>query len=84
MKEFVNWVVWVWQGWESWKRWYIIGVMFLIAGITVSIYFIAVPMLLLTIWAAQGMIRQFRSSWHNYKQHRNQLLTTIKQSETGK
>ncbi len=84
--EFFGWIRWVWSRQETWQKWWLFAMFWLGAGLSASHniqpYIMAIPALIfgfyLTKWAVWDA---FRSSWAKYRQHRNELLTTIKDSD---
>ena len=86
MKELAGWRVWVWRGWETWQRMFVLGAVFLGAGASASDslrpYLLAVPIVIVFGYSFKWMVWDgIKSSWAKYKDHRNQLLTTIKTSD---
>lgn len=86
MREVIGYVKWTWSQQETWQKWFIVGMFFVGASLsaegTVQQILVAVPACIfgfyLTKWAVWD---NFKSSWAKYKQHRNELLTTIKESD---
>ena len=86
MKEFLGWLAWVWRNWETWQRLWVVGAGFAGAGLTASDaarpYLLAVPITIFFVYTFKWAVWDgVRDSWTKYKAHRNQLLTTIKNSE---
>jgi Sec-independent protein secretion pathway component TatC len=86
MKEFVGWLAWIWRNWEPWQKLWIVACAFLGGGITASPaikpYLLAVPVSIFFFFTAKWLVWDaFKASWAKYKTHRNELLTTIKQSD---
>ncbi len=86
MKEFIGWLKWSIKGLESWKRWYLFAIFLNItsvffpdpyhwyvnaSGIGIVVFF----MLKWFVWD------QLVLSWNKYKDHRNELFSTIKTSD---
>lgn len=84
--EFFRWVAWVWRRQETWQKLWIVAMFFvgmsLSAEGTAKWVLLSVPAAIwgfyLTKWAVWDA---FRASWAKYKQDRNSLLTTIKESD---
>lgn len=86
IREFFGWARWVWSRQETWQKWWLFG-MFLVGasinaegvqhqyllGVALAIF--GFHLLKWAVWDA------FRASWAKYKQERNNLLTTIKESD---
>ena len=86
MREFFGWVKWVWNKQERWQKLWIVAMFFMGMGFNATgvaqPILLSVPALIfgfyLTKWAVWDA---FQSSWAKYKEHRNELLTTIKESD---
>lgn len=86
MKEFIGWIKWAWTGLESWKRWFLFAMLInftsalwpapynlYVAGVGMCIVF--GHMLKWFVWD------QLTASWDKYREHRNELFSTIKTSD---
>ena len=86
MKEFIGWTVWTWRNWELWQKLFIAGMLLQIIG-----WFVPGTAGLFVSGLGLGIIfghilkwfvwDSAKASWEKYKQHRNELLTTIKDSD---
>jgi hypothetical protein len=83
--EILKFLQWRWHTWELWQRWYVCAMLVQIVGwfvpgawgtALVALGF-AVPLFFMLKWFVWEPVS---ASWLKYKQHRNQLLTTIKTS----
>jgi len=88
MKEVLGWLAWVWRNWEPWQKLWMVGAAF--AGAAISApepykpYLLAVPITIFFVFTFKWAVWDgFQASWTKYKAHRNQLLTTIKNSDGG-
>lgn len=86
MKEFIGWVSWTWRNWEPWQKLFMFA-MFLQGlgwgmggdyGWYVTITGMAIVLGYFLKWFVYDSMK---ASWSKYKEHRNELLTTIKHSE---
>lgn len=85
MKEILNFINWTWRGWESWQKAIVVSFVLNISSIFVTLpwglymayvgWSIIVIVVIKDIWLPMVL-----EKWHKYKNHRNQLLTTIKDS----
>ncbi len=86
MREFFGWMRWVWNKQETWQKWWIVAMFCLGAGWNLSgtaqmvVWGIscAIFAFYITKWAVWDA---FKGSWAKYREHRNELLTTIKTSD---
>ena len=86
MKEIVNFLKWQWQKFEFWQKCFVISSFFMGAGIaapeSVRHLLLAVPLIVVFGFMTKWFIWDgIHSSWVKYKEERNSLLTTIKQSD---
>jgi Sec-independent protein secretion pathway component TatC len=86
MKEVVNFIVWQWNQWQTWQKGYILGAFMLGTSIFIpepySRYLIAVPMIMLFVWTFKWAVwNQLMSSWNKYQTEKQELFTTIKESD---
>lgn len=86
MREIWGYLTWTWRNWETWQRLFILAMIlqtigWFIPGTTgmiVSAAGFGIVMFFLIKWFVW---EQISASWTKYKQHRNELLTTIKTSD---
>ncbi len=89
IREFFGWMQWVWRNWETWQKLWIVAVFFMgmgwgAEGIARPIL-LAVPALIFGFYLTKWCLwDSFQESWAKYTQHRNELLTTIKDSDERK
>lgn len=84
MKEIWGYLQWMWQGFEGWQKMFIFA-MFL-QGLAIpmenkdhALWVSGVGMAIVFGYILKWVVwDQIRASWAKYKQHRNELLTTIK------
>lgn len=86
MKEFSGFLKWQWQKFEFWQKCFIISSFFVGCSIFApqpfARWLFIVPMLVVTAFMIKWVVWDgFRSGWEKYKQDRNSLLTTIKESD---
>lgn len=86
MKELLGWLRWTWGNQETWQRWWIVGTFFIGAAVVsdglIQKILWAVPVTIFVIYITKWCLWDaFWSSWAKYKQHRNELLSTIKNSD---
>lgn len=83
--EIIKFLKWQWQRFELWQKLFIfsgfLGGAGLVSDEPLRHWFLGAAALIylgyIFKWAIWDGIK---SSWHNYKQHRNELLTTIRDS----
>jgi len=86
MKEFIGWLGWTWRNWEPWQKMFMFamflqGVGWGIGG-DYGIYVTGVGMIVIMGYIFKWFVYDsMKASWNKYKEHRNELLTTIKHSE---
>lgn len=86
MKEIINFIKYCWNTWELWQKALVANVILQasswlfpaeyqawISGMGWALLFV----LFLSWWYRDMLLPK----WHNFKMHRNQLLTTIKESD---
>jgi hypothetical protein len=86
MKEIVNFLKWQWNKFEFWQKCFVGSSFFvgsaLVAPSPYNLWLSYIPMIVVFGFLTKWMIWDgVRSSWLKYKQERNSLLTTIKQSD---
>lgn len=86
MKEFFGWARWVWSRQETWQKLWLVAMFFLGAGWsaegTAQRIMWAIPITIFVFYTFKWAVwDSFKASWAKYKEHRNQLLTTIKTSD---
>ena len=84
--EFFRWVRWVWQRQERWQKLWIVAMFFMGMGWAAEGWakyiIMSVPVLIFGFYTTKWMVWDtFQASWTKYKQDRNSLLTTIKESD---
>lgn len=86
MKEIFKFVYWRWSKFETWQKMFVFS-MFL-QGIALPLdrpwdfYVSGLGMLIILFYFAKWVIWDgVKKSWSDYKQHRNELFTTIKNSD---
>lgn len=86
MKEISRFVVWMWTGLENWQKMFVVAIVLQAValfmdkswGVAVS----GAGMAILAIYLFKWIIWDpLKSNWGRYKEHRNSLLTTIKNSD---
>ena len=86
MKEMWGFVCWGWKNFQSWQKMFIFAMFLQGVGWTLGGEYGQYPVVLgiaivfgyLFKWAVVDTVQ---NSWHKYKQHRNQLFSTIKESD---
>lgn len=86
MKEIAGFMRWGWRNLQFWQKMFIFAMFLQAAGWTLGgewgprLVMIGAAIVLGYIfkWA---VIESVQTSWANYKKHRNELLTTIKESD---
>ncbi len=89
MKEFLGFLRWGWVNFETWQRAFILaaflqGVGWTLGGQWGPWIALAGAMIILGFLLKWCVWDAIKSSWAKYKQHRNELLTTIKTSDERK
>lgn len=86
MKEFIGWLRWSWGRQERWQKLWLIAMFFM--GMSwnaegwAKVALLAVPAAVFGFYITKWCVWDvFHASWTKYKQHRNELLTTIKRSD---
>jgi len=86
MKEFIGWIQWSWFNFQFWQKAFIFAIAIqaiswlfpLPVGLYLSSFGVAIILGFIFKWAIWDTAR---SSWTKYKAYRNELLSTIKNSE---
>ena len=86
MKEIVGYLTWTWRNWELWQKLFIVAMIVQVigwfipgtAGMIVSGMGFSVIVYFILKWFVWDRIAE---NWSKYKSHRNELLTTIKESD---
>jgi hypothetical protein len=86
MSEIIGWLKFTWTNWELWQKTFILAMCLQVigwcipgnAGWTISGIGFSIVMFFMLKWFVWESIK---SSWAKYKSHRNELLTTIKESD---
>jgi len=84
--EFFRWIRWVWSRQERWQKLWLTAMFFLGMGWSAEGWarwvIMSVPMCVFGFYMTKWMIWDpFWDSWAKYKQDRNSLLITIKESD---
>lgn len=86
MREIYKFVLWRWQNWETWQKLFVFAMLLQVVGMFIpgtagnAVWGIGFAVILYFIakWFIWDTVK---SSWQKYKSHRNELLTTIKDSD---
>lgn len=86
MKEVFNFLKWQWQKFEFWQKCFVGSSFFIGASIVAEPpydqYLGMVPLVIVGAFFIKWVVIDgTRSAWQRYKQERNQLLTTIRDSD---
>ena len=86
MKEFFGWLRWSISGLETWKRWFLFAIVLNFSSIAFpapyNFYVNGAGMAIVVLHFAKWAIwDQLTASWAKYKEHRNELFSTIKTSD---
>lgn len=86
MKEFIGWVRWTWRNWEPWQKMFMFAMFLQGAGWGLGgdygIYITSLGVIIVFSYIFKWFVYDsMKASWNKYKEHRNELLTTIKNSE---
>ena len=86
MTEFFRWMHWVWRRQERWQKLWIVAMFFMGMGLSAEgwakIVVMSVPAAIFGFYVIKWIFWDtVRSSWLKYKEHRNHLLTTIRNSD---
>jgi hypothetical protein len=89
MKELFGFLQWQWQRQEPWQKLWIVAMFFMGMGLSAEgwakIVIMSVPVTIFGFYIVKWVFWDtVRSSWLKYKEHRNQLLTTIRSSHEEK
>lgn len=84
--EFFRWLRWLWQGMETWQRWMLLACLLVLTSILYPAPYnwyamTAGQVIMLGFMGKWAIVDTFNRSWAKYKQDRNSLLTTIKNSD---
>ncbi len=86
MREIINFLSWQWRRFEVWQKMFIFS-MFL-QGVAFpldkpwSLYISGLGLFIILAWMSKWLIWDgVKNSWESYKKSRNELLTTIKNSD---
>lgn len=85
MREIWGYCRWQWQNFEGWQKMFIFAMFLQGLGWTLGGQWgpwvaVAGAVIILAYIVKWLIIDNIKQSWAKYKQHRNELLTTIKQS----
>ena len=86
MKEFFKFLQWRWKTWQTWQSLFVLAMLLQIVALFIPVMIcqaiwilgFSVPAFFLIKWFIWETAKE---SWHKYKEDRNQLLTTIKDSD---
>ncbi len=86
MKEIVGFLKWQWNKFEFWPKCFVVSSSFIGASIVapepVNRWLFAVPMIVVFGFTTKWFVWDgVKASWQKYKEDRNSLLTTIKESD---
>ncbi len=86
MKEFLGWLAWTWRNWEPWQKMFMFAMFLQGAGWGLGgdygLYVTGLGMIIVMGYILKWFVwDSAKASWAKYKEHRNELLTTIKHSE---
>lgn len=86
MKEFIGFIFWKWRSFELWQKMFMFGMFIQGSGWTLGgtygWWLVLVGMSIIGGYMTKWfVIDPIKESWLKYKLHRNQLLTTIKDSD---
>lgn len=86
IKEFFGWLSWVWRNWETWQKLWVVALFFIGMSLglegTARNVVIIIPITIFGYFMFKwAVVDTFKSSWTKYREHRNELLTTIKNSD---
>ena len=87
MKEVLGFIQWQWRKWELWQKLYIAGLIMFVSAVLLpspwSTYVGLVLMACALVWTFKWAIwDNLRASWFKYKQERNRLFKTIRNSDS--
>ena len=78
--------MWVWNRQETWQKLWIVAMFFIGAGgsaegVTQQVLW-SIPVTIIGFYFIKWAVWDaFKASWAKYREHRNELLTTIKTSD---
>jgi hypothetical protein len=86
MREFFGWIRWVWTKQETWQKLWIMAMFFMGMALAAEgwakVILATVPVCVFSFYLTKWMVWDvFQASWAKYREHRNELLTTIKTSD---
>jgi Na+-driven multidrug efflux pump len=86
MKEIWSFLCWNWQSWEGWQKMFVFAMFLQGAGWGMSsglgMYVSGLGAGIILSYLLKWIVWDgLKSSWSKYKSHRNELLTTIKESD---
>lgn len=86
MKEIAGWLRWTWANWQTWQRWFVFAMFLNFSSMAVpapyNFYVGGTGILIVFGFMVKWFILDsIKASWNKYKQHRNELFTTIKESD---
>jgi protein-S-isoprenylcysteine O-methyltransferase Ste14 len=87
MKEIVGFIAWQWRKWELWQKIFILNVFLFAVAVTLpnpyDVYIVGALMFAMLAWTLKWAVwDNVRANWQKYRQERNQLFTTIKNSDS--
>ena len=86
MKEIFGFIAWQWRKWELWQRIFIVSMTVFVGAVFLpepyDIYVVSALMFATLGWTFKWAVwDNLKVSWQKYKQERNQLFKTIKDSD---
>ncbi len=89
MKEIWNYIHWSWVGFQTWQKMFVFAMLLQITGWIIALTYSDVGLWIshIGLVIVLGYIFKWfifdnvKDSWNKYKQERNKLLTTIKESD---
>ena len=83
MKEIARFIKWTWLSWEPWQKAIVVSLILNVSSIFVpspwGLYMTYVGWSIIIIVVVKDLwLPMVREKWTKYKNHRNELLTTIK------
>ena len=86
MKEILGFIQWQWRRWELWQKIFIVSMSVFVVAVMLpnpyDVYVVLALMFAMLGWTFKWAVwDNLQASWLKYKQERNRLFNTIKDSD---
>ena len=86
MKEILGFITWQWRKWELWQKIFIVSMFVFVVAVMLpepyDIYVVSTLMFAMLGWTFKWAVwDNLKVSWQKYREERNKLFKTIKDSD---